>query len=181
VAACPGSVLLWLMHAKEHWLAGDVPAARAALEAAHEHNPNSEEIVLAAFKLEFENGEAERARVIAIRAKDSLPQASARVWMKAAMAARELGNVQEERELLEQGVAKFGDAPKLHMMLAQLEERQGDVAAARRALQAGLKSSARSVPLWLMLACLEERQGNVPSARAMLEQVRPDAPCRHPA
>jgi hypothetical protein len=47
--------------------------------------------VLAAFKLEFENGEAERARVIALRAKDSLPHASARVWMKAAVASRELG------------------------------------------------------------------------------------------
>lgn len=94
VRACPNSVVLWLMNAKEHWNAGDVPAARAALEAAHNHNPESEEIVLAAFKLEFENGEAERARVIAMRAKDSLPDASARVWMKAAVASRELGNEQ---------------------------------------------------------------------------------------
>ena len=94
VQACPQSVTLWLMNAKEHWLAGDVPAARAALEAAHDSIPESEEIVLAAFKLEFENGEPDRARVIAIRAKDSLPDASARVWMKAAVASRELGNEQ---------------------------------------------------------------------------------------
>lgn len=94
VVACPNSVILWLMNAKEHWLANDVPTARAALEAAHNHNPDSEEIVLAAFKLEFENGEAERARVIAIRAKDSLADASARVWMKAAVASRELGKEQ---------------------------------------------------------------------------------------
>lgn len=92
VEACPNSVVLWLMNAKEHWNAKDVPAARAALEEAHTHNPESEDIVLAAFKLEFENGEAERARVIAIRAKDSLADASPRVWMKAAVASRELGH-----------------------------------------------------------------------------------------
>ena len=97
VHACPQSVTLWLMNAKEHWLAGNVPAARAVLEAAHNSIPESEEIVLAAFKLEFENGEADRARVIAIRAKDSLPHPSARVWMKAAVASRELGNEQVRR------------------------------------------------------------------------------------
>lgn len=81
--------------------------------------------------------------------------------------------MQEQRELLEEGIEKFGDAPKLHMMLGQLEEAAGAPDAARRALQAGLKASPKSVPLWTMLARLEERQGNVPTARAILEQVRP--------
>ena len=60
------------------------------------------------------------------------------------------GRVQEEKKLLEEGVEKFGDAPKLHMMLAQFHGSRGDVPAARRALQAGLKASPRSVPLWLL-------------------------------
>ena len=79
--------------------------------------------------------------------------------------------MQEEKKLLEEGVEKFGDAPKLHMMLAQFSSSRGDAQAARRALQAGLKHSPRRVPLWLMLARLEEKEGNVPSARALLEQV----------
>eukprot|EP00892_Ulva_mutabilis_P011693 jgi/Ulvmu1/8897/UM049_0079.1 len=172
VEACPDSVVLWLMFAKEYWLAGNVPAARTTLEAAHRHNPESEQVMLAAYKVEFENGEPERARALALRAKEVLPEPSARVWMKAAIAARELGHTKEQRELLEEGIEKFGDAPKLHMMLGQLEEAAGAPDAARRALQAGLKASPKSVPLWTMLARLEERQGNVPTARAILEQAR---------
>lgn len=80
------------MRAKEQWLAGNVPAARSVLEQAHSNNPDSEEVILAAFKLEFENKEPERARLIAKRAMDSLSEPSARVWMKAAMVARELGD-----------------------------------------------------------------------------------------
>jgi pre-mRNA-processing factor 6 len=80
------------MRAKEQWLAGDVPAARSVLEQAHSHNSDSEELFLAAFKLEFENSEPERARVIAQRAKDSLSDPSSRVWLKAALVARALGN-----------------------------------------------------------------------------------------
>ena len=92
VEACPNSVVLWLMRAKEQWMAGNVPEARAVLEAAHSCNSDSEEIVLAAFKLEFENAEPERARLIARRAQETLADPSARVWIKAAMVARALGN-----------------------------------------------------------------------------------------
>ena len=80
--------------------------------------------------------------------------------------------MQEQRSVLQEGIDRFGDAPKLHMMLAQLEERAGALPAARRALQRGLKHSPQCVPLWIMLARLEERQGSVTSARAMLEQAR---------
>ncbi|KAL5648753.1 hypothetical protein ACJX0J_039562, partial [Zea mays] len=38
------SEVLWLMAAKEKWLAGDVPAARAILQEAYAAIPNSEEI-----------------------------------------------------------------------------------------------------------------------------------------
>lgn len=92
VHACPQSVVLWLMRAKEQWLAGNVPEARAVLEAAHSSNPDSEEIILAAFKLEFENAEPERARLIARRAMETLKEPTARVWMKTAVVARELGD-----------------------------------------------------------------------------------------
>jgi pre-mRNA-processing factor 6 len=80
--------------------------------------------------------------------------------------------MQGEKKLLEEGVEKFGDAPKLHMMLAQWHSTRGDMPASKRALQAGLRHCPRSVPLWLMLARLEEKLENVPGARALLEQVR---------
>lgn len=47
--------VLWLMAAKEKWVGGDVPAARHILKLAFDANPESEDIWLAAFKLEFEN------------------------------------------------------------------------------------------------------------------------------
>jgi hypothetical protein len=43
---------------------GDVPGARAILAEAFAANPDSEEVWLAAFKLEFENAEPERARAL---------------------------------------------------------------------------------------------------------------------
>jgi pre-mRNA-processing factor 6 len=41
--------------AKERWMSGDVPGARATLQEAFKVNPDSEEIWLAAVKLEWEN------------------------------------------------------------------------------------------------------------------------------
>jgi pre-mRNA-processing factor 6 len=57
------------MAAKEKWMAGDVPAARQALELAFVANPESEQIWLAAVKLEAENGELNVARELLIRAR----------------------------------------------------------------------------------------------------------------
>ena len=54
---------------------GDVPAARSILALAFQANPNSEEIWLAAVKLESENNEFERARRLLHRARNSAPTA----------------------------------------------------------------------------------------------------------
>jgi pre-mRNA-processing factor 6 len=43
---------------------GDVPGARAILAEAFAANPDSEDVWLAAFKLEFENNEPARARAL---------------------------------------------------------------------------------------------------------------------
>lgn len=55
VKYCPRAQVLWLMAAKEKWLGGNVPEARHILKLAFDANPESEDIWLAAFKLEFEN------------------------------------------------------------------------------------------------------------------------------
>ena len=69
VVHCPQAEVLWLMAAKEKWLAGDVPAAREVLEGAFVAIPESEQIWLAAVKLEAENGELEVARELLIRVR----------------------------------------------------------------------------------------------------------------
>jgi pre-mRNA-processing factor 6 len=57
------------MWAKEKWLDGDVPAAREVLERAFVRNLESEQIWLAAVKLEAENGELGVARELLVRAR----------------------------------------------------------------------------------------------------------------
>lgn len=52
---------------------GDVPAARGILSLAFQANPNSEEIWLAAVKLESENKEYDRARRLLAKARASAP------------------------------------------------------------------------------------------------------------
>ena len=66
----PQAEVLWLMGAKDKSLLGDVTAARAILQEAHASIPNSEEIWLAASKLEFENQEPEKARMLLAKARD---------------------------------------------------------------------------------------------------------------
>jgi pre-mRNA-processing factor 6 len=66
---CPQAEVLWLMSAKEKWLAGDVSAAREVLERAFVANPESEQIWLAAVKLEAENGELGVAKELLVRAR----------------------------------------------------------------------------------------------------------------
>lgn len=57
------------MAAKEKWLSNDVNAAREVLARAFGANPESEQIWLAAVKLEAENGEPGAARELLTRAR----------------------------------------------------------------------------------------------------------------
>lgn len=139
-------------------------------------NPDSEEIWLAAFKLEFENDEASRAAMILSKARQGTGSEFPRVWMKSAIVERELGNADKERELLAEGIKRFPAFAKFHLMMGQLEERLGNIEGARAAYKAGLVKCMGSVPLWLSAVRLEEEQGNVPKARALLDQARLKVP-----
>ena len=57
------------MWAKEKWVGGEVPADREVLEKSFVANPESEQIWLAAVKLEAENGELGVARELLVRAR----------------------------------------------------------------------------------------------------------------
>lgn len=184
----PQAEVLWLMGAKEKWLAGDVPAARAILQEAYAAIPNSEEIWLAAFKLEFENHEPERARMLLAKARER--GGTERVWMKSAIVERELGNIDEERRLLDEGLKLFPSFFKLWLMLGQLEERLAKAAKqqdkheeqnehlkeAKKAYESGLKNCPNCIPLWLSLAKLEEEMNGLSKARAVLTMARKKNP-----
>lgn len=124
--------MLWLMAAKEKWLSGEVNLARQILGEAFTANSDSENIFLAAFKLEFENNELERARAILDKARASDSSSTQRVWMKSAIVERELGDAGAEARVLQEGIAKFPYFDKLWLMLGQLEERRGAPDAARQ-------------------------------------------------
>lgn len=84
------------MRAKEKWLAGDVDGARGVLAAAFKVS-ESEELMLAAFKLEFENAEPVRAQRLLAKARASEASSTQRVWMKSALVERELGDAAAAR------------------------------------------------------------------------------------
>ncbi len=90
---------------------GDVPAARSILALAFKANPNSEEIWLAAVKLESENGEYERARRLLEKARASA--GTARVMMKSAKLEWVLKNIEKAIELLDEALAVHPDFPKV--------------------------------------------------------------------
>jgi pre-mRNA-processing factor 6 len=192
VQYCPQDKILWLMAAKEKWLAGDVSGARTILEEAFARNPDSEEIWLAATKVEWESGELARARAILKNARNNGEASTPRVWMKSAAIEREGGDLETERSLLVQGIGRFPDAWKLHIMLGQLEERLKRWDEARRVYQGGIRKCGDCVPLWIAAAKLEETigreaqrggvgvggggEGGLRKARALLEQARIKAP-----
>ncbi|KAH9783035.1 TPR REGION domain-containing protein [Citrus sinensis] len=173
----PQAEVLWLMGAKEKWLAGDVPAARDILQEAYATIPNSEEIWLAAFKLEFENRELERARMLLAKARDM--GGTERVWMKSAIVERELGNNAEERGFIEEGLKRFPSFFNLWLMLGQLEERLGHLKEAKEAYQSGCNQCPNCIPLWYSLANLEEKRNGLnglSKARAVLSVARSKNP-----
>ncbi len=91
---------------------GDVPAARSILALAFKANPNSEEIWLAAVKLESENGEYERARLLLEKARASA--GTARVMMKSTKLEWVLNDIKKAIKLLEEALEVHPDFPKVN-------------------------------------------------------------------
>lgn len=124
------------MGAKSKWLAGDVPAARGILSLAFQANPNSEEIWLAAMKLESENHEYERARRLLAKARSSAP--TPRVMMKSAKLEWKLNALDTSLGLLEDALKVFSDFPKLWMMKGQIFEQKEEWSKAFDAYNCGV-------------------------------------------
>ncbi|KAF9606912.1 hypothetical protein IFM89_029511 [Coptis chinensis] len=170
---------IWLKAAlleKKHGTRESVDAIlRKAITSRTCHRRSSEEIWLAAFKLEFENHEPERARMLLVKVQER--GGTERVWMKAAIVEGELGNTAEERRLLEEGLQRFPSFFKLWLMLAQLEHRLGHLNEGRQAYESGLKHCpSYCIPLCLALASLEENMNGLGKARAVLTMARKKNP-----
>jgi pre-mRNA-processing factor 6 len=158
------------MGAKSKWLAGDVKSARNILSSAFQANPNSEEIWLAAVKLESENEEFQRARKLLMNARKNA--STARVVMKSAKLEWQLGDLEAAKELLKDGVKKYPTYPKLWMIIGQIAQQENRIDDAREAFNNGIKNNPTSVPLWILLARLEENTGAIIRARSVLEKAR---------
>ncbi|KAI1812632.1 PRP1 splicing factor [Poronia punctata] len=170
VNAVPHSEVLWMMLAKEKWQAGEVDNARRVLARAFQQNPNNEDIWLAAVKLEAENDQTEQARGLLKTARQEAP--TDRVWMKSVAFERQLGNLDEALDLVQQALNLFPTAPKLWMMKGQIYDDLGKKPQAREAYATGVKAVPSSVPLWLLYARLEESLGLLPKARSVLDRAR---------
>ena len=135
------------------------PRCRQILSEAFQCNPDSEDVWVAAFKLEFENNEPQRAKLLLQKARETESASTPRVWMKSALVERELGDIPALRSILNQGLARYPTYWKLWLMLGQVEEQQGALDAARQAYVQGVKHCMDNVPLWTNYAGLEERAG----------------------
>jgi pre-mRNA-processing factor 6 len=185
----PRVEIFWLLRAKERWLAGDVDKAREILTAAFAANPDSEEVWLAAAKLEWENAEIERARVLLQRARERAP--TDRVYMKSALLEREQQNFGEALQLIEEGISRYPDFPKLYMMGGQicsenLSKQKSSLERARKFFERGLRQCPKNSVLWILASRLEEQaavfdpdqslKSGATKARSLLELARLQSP-----
>ncbi|KAG8131585.1 putative Pre-mRNA-processing factor 6-like protein [Naja naja] len=116
-----------------------------------EANPNSEEIWLAAVKLESENNEYERARRLLAKARSSAP--TARVFMKSVKLEWVLGNIAAAQELCEEALKHYEDFPKLWMMKGQIEEQEELIEKARDAYNQGARPQRKTKSVDALKKC----------------------------
>lgn len=176
VKHCPRDEILWLIAAKQKWLADDLPGARDILREAFAAIPTSQQIWLAAIKLEWENSEFERARALLTKAREHASCEA--VWLKSALLERELGNPQGAVALLLDAIKieKYRHFAKFYMMAGQIySEELNELAKAFAIYQAGLKVDPQSVPLWQLLIRLAEKKG-VTKARPICSEARMKLP-----
>ncbi|KKK25598.1 hypothetical protein ARAM_005105 [Aspergillus rambellii] len=170
VEACPQSEELWLQLAKEKWQSGEIDDARRVLGRAFNQNPNNEDIWLAAVKLEADARQTDQARELLATARREA--GTDRVWIKSVAFERQLGNIDDALDLVNQGLQLYPKADKLWMMKGQIYESQNKLPQAREAYGTGTRACSKSVPLWLLASRLEEKAGAVVRARSVLDRAR---------
>lgn len=170
VEACPQSEVLWMQLAKEKWQAGQINDARIVLGKAFNQNPNNEDIWLAAVKLEADAKQTDQARSLLAEARQEA--GTDRVWIKSVAFERQMGNIDQALDLVNQGLQLYPKAAKLWMIKGQIYEYLNKLPQAREAYGTGTRACPKSVPLWLLASRLEEKCGIIVKARSVLDRAR---------
>jgi pre-mRNA-processing factor 6 len=169
VQHCPQDDTLWLMGAKEKWLAGDVPGARYILKMANAAIPDSENIWLAAAKLEYESNEPERARALLTKARERA--GTERVWMKSIVLEREIGQFTDAAALCQTALTHYPDFWKLWLLATQVQPDQ-----ATMLFEKAKERCFKRPEVWCNAADHDLRIAGVATARATLEVARQKLP-----
>lgn len=170
VSNCYKCVSLWLALASEHSMSGNIDEARGILIKALEANPDSEEIIIAAVKLEFKSNNFVEARRIL---RDACSTAkSAQLYYQWASLELECGVTNRALELINEACSEFKCNSELFLLGGQIEEECKQNDAARKRYSEGLKHSPNCCQLWLSLARLDEKMGSIPKARSIFEMSR---------
>lgn len=139
--------MFWLMAAKEAWRGqNDVALARKILSNAFNANPESEQIWLAACKVEAEQNNLTDARTLMARAREvaNTPRVRsfaifqfqpaptliiAQIWIKSAVFERQHGTDEAALESIEEGLRRYPENAKLYMIKGQIYEAQAAASA----------------------------------------------------
>lgn len=171
-SACEHNASLWMQLAREKW-AVSMDEGRIVLARAFDKNQGSEEIWLAAVGLEIEHRCYDEARGLLGPAREQA--GTDRVWIKSVALERTQGNRETALGLVQDGLARYPKAAKLHMMKGQIYQFDFDtpqITQARESYAAGTRACPRSATLWLLASRLEESQSLTVKARSVLERGR---------
>ena len=121
-------------------------------------------------KLESENSEDQRARLLLQKARTSAP--TPRVMMKSAKLEWALNDLPRALEIVNEGLKNYITDAKLWMMKGQLLEQMGKREDATAVYSEAQKKCPDNVVLPLLASRLEEKNRNITRARAILETAR---------
>merc|ERR1712232_1058553 len=123
-------------------------------------------------KLESENNEIQRSRLLLARARQQCN--TPKVWMQSVQLEREQGLFQQALHLCEEGLKEHPAFAKMWMIGGQIhmEKSPPELLEAAKSFERGLQKCPRSVPLWLCAVECEIRQQKYTKARSLLEKGR---------
>ena len=114
----------------------------------------------------LEKARQEQENVTALDLKSKAAYGTHRV--RTPMVERDLGSIDQERRLLDEGSKRFLSFFKLWLMLGQLEERLAHMKEAKEVYESGFRHCPTCIPLWLCLSILEETINGPSKACAIL-------------
>ncbi|KAG2138006.1 hypothetical protein DEU56DRAFT_945797 [Suillus clintonianus] len=142
VQYCPQAEVLWLMSAKEKWLAGNVPVVHEVLERGF-HRQSRKRANLArryqARGCEWQTGVATELLI----------------WMKSAVFERQQGQYAAALETVSAALSKFPESAKLYTIQGQIGQMQRNYSIARASYMAGLRVCPKEITLWVLASKLE--------------------------